>query len=91
MDNIIRVPPLLCVEIIFSEQSLREMQERTDDYLAMCVQAVWVIDPIRRRAFMPDADGILRPAAVELSVPGSPVRLGLDEIFSEFDDLASGR
>lgn len=90
-DSIIRVAPLLCVEIISGEQSTRDMQERTDDYLAMGVQAVWVIDPIRRRAFMPDAGGILRAAADELSVPGSPVRFGLDEIFSEFDDLASGR
>ena len=91
MDDVIRVPPLLCVEIISSEQSTRDMQERTDDYLAMGVRQVWIIDPVRRRAFMPDASGILRPQSGTLSVDGTLVRVPLADIFQEYDDLAAGR
>ena len=91
MDNIIRVPPLLCVEVLSSEQSLRDMQERTNDYLAMGVRQVWVLDPVRRSAFVPDPDGRLQPQTGVLTVPETNIQLGLDEIFLEFDDLAAGR
>ena len=90
-DAIIRTPPLLCVEIISSEQSLRDMQLRADDYLAMGVRQVWVIDPVRRSAFTPDFAGTLRPTESNLSVPGTPVELSLATIFEEFDNLALGR
>lgn len=91
MEDIIRTPPLLCVEIISSEQSLRDMQERTGDYLAMGVRQVWVIDPVRRRAFLPDAAGTLRPHDGDLSVSDTPIRLTLAGIFNEYDDLMAGR
>lgn len=90
-DAIVRVAPLLCVEIISSEQSLRDMQERTGDYLAMGVRGVWVIDPVRRRAFVPDASGRLQPHGNELMVADTDIRLALTDIFREFDDLAAGR
>ena len=72
MDDIIRVPPLLCVEIFSSEQSLRDMQERADDYRAMGVRQVWVIDPVRRRAFMADPAGTLQARSGSLIVPETP-------------------
>ena len=90
-DAIIRVPPLLCVEIISSEQSLRDMQERTDDYLGMGVRQVWVLDPVRRRAFVPDAGGQLQQQNGFLAVAETPIQLEIEKIFFEFDDLAAGR
>jgi Uma2 family endonuclease len=90
VDRIIVIPPILCVEIISSGQTIRQMQDRTDDYLAMGVRQVWVFDPILRQAFLPDSQGTLQPASGILSVKDTPIALPLDEIFREYDDLAAG-
>ena len=90
-DPIVRTPPILCVEVLSSGQTLRDMQERADDYLHMGVPQVWVIDPIRRQAFTPNAAGCLMPAGPTLQVEATPIHLELADLFREFDDLAAGR
>jgi Uma2 family endonuclease len=90
-DPIVHTPPILCVEIISSGQTLRPMQERTDDYLAMGVQQIWVLDPVRREAFIPDSNGALQPAPDTLNVAGTSIQLSWTEILREYDDLAAGR
>ncbi|ADW67110.1 Uma2 family endonuclease [Granulicella tundricola] len=90
-DPIVHIPPILCVEIISSGQTLRHMQERTDDYLAMGVQQVWVLDPVRREAFIPSPSGVLQPSPDNLNVSGTPIELSWTEILREYDDLAAGR
>ncbi len=91
MEDILRIPPLLCIEIVSSEQSLRDMQDRTDDYLAMGVRQVWVLDPIRRCAFVPGAGGQLQQHNRVLTVAETPIQLEIEKIFLEFDELAAGR
>jgi Uma2 family endonuclease len=51
-------PPFLCIEILSRGDSMYDVQERIDDYLAFGVQHVWVIDPRTRRAFEYTSDGI---------------------------------
>ncbi|MDQ6758931.1 MAG: Uma2 family endonuclease [Acidobacteriota bacterium] len=43
-------PPLICIEVLSKDDTLRGMQERVDDYLAFGVQNVWILDPVKRRA-----------------------------------------
>ena len=73
---IITEPPFLCVEILSPRDTMREMQQRVDDYLAFGVPYVWVIDPRTRRAFVHTAlgvreakDGVLRTESPEIRVP----------------------
>jgi len=47
--EILHSPPVLCIEILSRDDSMSEIQERVEDYLAMGVRAVWVVDPRRRR------------------------------------------
>jgi Uma2 family endonuclease len=49
-EQIVQTAPLLAVEVLSPEDRIAEMQDRVDDYLAMGVSAVWVIDPKKRRA-----------------------------------------
>jgi Uma2 family endonuclease len=74
--QIFRSPPFICIEILSREDSLEEMQERIDDYLAFGVPHVWVINPRKLRAFeytldgMREAkDGVLRAADSDVVVP----------------------
>jgi Uma2 family endonuclease len=76
VESIYRHAPLLCVEILSKDDSFASMMERLDDYLAMGVENVWVIDPRLRRGYRYTAeglleakDGILRTSNSELAVP----------------------
>ena len=73
---IITEPPFLCVEILSPRDSMQQMEQRIDDYLAFGVRYVWVVDPRTRRAFVHTAegareakDGVLRTESPEIRVP----------------------
>ena len=51
LEEIVRTPPLLCVEILSRNDAMSEMVQRIQDYFSMGVTAVWVIDPWNRKAF----------------------------------------
>src|SRR5689334_20398838 len=44
-EQIFTTPPFLCVEILSPEDRMSRVEERVDDYLAMGVRFVWVLDP----------------------------------------------
>jgi Uma2 family endonuclease len=76
IESIFRHPPFLCVEILSKDDSFETIVDRLDDYLAMGVPNIWVIDPRTRRGyrytaagFLTAQDGILRTSDPELSVP----------------------
>lgn len=86
-DRIVRTPPLLCIEILSSEDRMRKVQERIDDYARMGVRAIWIVDPWRRTAFAAGPDGILHEVRDRLSVEGTAISITVDEIFGELDRL----
>lgn len=86
-EPIVRTPPLLCVEILSRDDRMREIQDRVVDYLTMGVEAVWVIDPLRRRAFSATRDGSLQFEGERLEVSGTQIVIPVVEIFAELDDL----
>ena len=75
-------PPFLCIEVLSPEDRLSRVEERIDDYLAMGVPYVWLLDPKTRRAYTATAaeglreikGGVLRTENPALEVP-------LDQIF----------
>jgi Uma2 family endonuclease len=81
-EKILTKPPFLCIEILSPEDRLNRVKQRVDDYLAMGVPYVWVLDPATRCAFAvtPELgwrevkDGVLRTENPALEVP-------LEEIF----------
>ncbi len=82
-----RVAPLLCIEMLSWDDRMTEIQERVDDYFEMGVQAVWVVDPRRRKAFAAGSGGYLYPANTELTVEGTPIRVDVAEVFAELNEL----
>jgi Uma2 family endonuclease len=89
-EAIITVAPQLCIEILSRDQRMSEIEERAKDYLAMGVPMVWIVDPLRRTAFVSDASG-QRQVAEELTVPGTEIRVTLAEVFAELDELEAQR
>jgi len=90
-DPIVRTPPLICIEVLSPGDSRSEMQERVQDYLAMGVENIWLLDPVRRQAWVATANGNHEPADGEFAVPGTPIRIPLADIYQELDDMAAGR
>jgi len=89
-DPIVKLPPVLCVEVLSKDDSLNNMQQRVDDYLAMGVQHIWLIDPLLRLAYRASASGFER-ADHELHIPNMAVRVDLNSVFTRLDDLLAGR
>jgi Uma2 family endonuclease len=78
--RIIRSAPEVAVEVLSPEDRASDVQDKVDDYLSFGVQAVWIIDPVRQRAWIHTALGsheaigrILRNPSGDLEVPLSAV------------------
>jgi Uma2 family endonuclease len=78
--RIIRAAPEVAVEVLSPEARASAVQEKIDDYLAFDVKAVWIIDPVRQRAWVHTntgsqeaVDRVLRNPAGDLEVPLSAV------------------
>ena len=86
-EQIIRTAPMLCVEILSPEDTLRKMRRRSEDYFAMGVPYVWIFDPVGRVVTVCGADGsAYEQKTGALALPGSDVALDLGEMFSALDE-----
>ena len=86
-DPIVRVAPLLCIEILSKDDSLGELQERVDDYAGLGVQYIWAVDPWKRRGWLASTQGFLQPAGGILRIPSTPIQVSLAELFAELDEV----
>jgi Uma2 family endonuclease len=81
-EKIFTTPPFLCVEILSPEDRMSRVQDRIDDYFAMGVQNVWVVDPARRCAYYATANGDLnRVISGALRTTDPSLEVPLAEIF----------
>jgi len=51
-EQIFTKPPFICIEILSPEDRWPRIQQRIDDYLAMGVPYVWVLDPLTKTAYL---------------------------------------
>ena len=79
--DVLTEPPLLVIEILSPEDSYSDTQERAQDYRAMGVETVWIIDPKTRTGRM--CRGTEWIEASRLEVKGTPLFVDLLEIFRQ--------
>ena len=80
-EQVLTKPPFLCVEILSPEDRMSRLQDRIDDYFAMGVPNVWVVDPARRCAYEATAAGDLRRVTEVLCTNEPRFEVPLAEIF----------
>jgi Uma2 family endonuclease len=85
IEPIFRDPPLVCAEILSKDDTLLSVQDRVDDYLAFGVPNIWILDPVKRRAYVCSRKGFIEPESGILTVPNSPIQIPLKDLFSELD------
>jgi len=78
-------PPLIFIEILSKDDSLREMRERVDDYLTFSVPNVWILDPVLRKAYVCTKTGFQEPESGALEVAESAIRIQLSEVFAQLE------
>ncbi len=84
-ERILTRPPLLVIEIQSPEDTLRRTAEKAAEYLAFGVQHVWVIDPYARVGYRGTASGLELARSGELTIPETPIRIVLADLFAELD------
>ncbi|WP_419805044.1 Uma2 family endonuclease [Terriglobus sp.] len=82
---IIETTPLACIEVLSPEDRLSRIQDRIDDYTAMGVPNIWVVDPLDHAAWVANGRALQPVSTPELPVIGTPLVLNLTTLFAELD------
>ena len=85
-EQIIRTPPLLCIEILSPEDRMSRMREKVRDYLDLGVVEVWVVDAEARSIMICAGATTIEQTSGDLKVPETPVVLALADIFKVLDE-----
>jgi len=78
-------PPLLCIEVMSPEDRLSRTTKVLDDFAAMGVEHLWIIDPRDRVGYIYQAGGRLQQVEDRLAIPGTPIYLDLLQLFAALD------
>lgn len=84
-EQVPQTPPLLCIEILSPDDRLPRITKRLDDFAAMGVTNLWIIDPQQRIGYIYTSPDNLKLVADRLTIPESPIYLDLPAIFAELD------
>ena len=74
-------PPLLVIEIIFSDDSYSETQRLAQDYLAMGIPNIWILDPETETAR--SCEGKTWAEKTRLEIAGTPIYVDVNELFAK--------
>lgn len=79
--DVLTDPPLLVIEILSPDDTYSDTQERAQDYRALGVETVWIIDPKTRSGRM--CSGAEWVESQRLEVKGTPLYVNLPGIFNQ--------
>jgi len=85
VEQVTVTPQLLCIEVLSPEDRLPRMTKRMDDFAAMGVPNLWIIDPAQRIGYIYTPPDNLKIVTDRLAIPGTPIYLDLPALFAELD------
>jgi Uma2 family endonuclease len=68
-EQVLRTPPLVCIEILSPEDRWTRMCERISYYLAFGVRHVFLLDPDTRKAYLCTAEGMRKVKELRMDDP----------------------
>lgn len=86
-EAVLTKPPVAVIEVLSPEDRVSRYQERLDDYRAMGVGNIWVIDPMRHKAF-DCSQGGWQPVE-KLIIANSKVEIPMHSLWDKLDSLHS--
>jgi len=82
-EEVLTKPPFLCIEILSPDDRMSRVQVRINDFLAMGVPYVWVLDPATRQAYVATAaEGLREVKTGVLRTENPALELPLAEMFA---------
>jgi Uma2 family endonuclease len=84
-EQVTITPPLLCIEILSPEDRLSRTTKVLDDFAAMGVPNLWIIDLYQRIGYIYTSPGTLKLVADRLTTPETPIYLDLPTLFAALD------
>ncbi len=84
-EKIVTTLPLIAIEILSPEDTLRRAEEKAREYLRFGVPHVWVLDPYAQVAYRGTAGELERVPGGELTVPGTAIVVRATELFEKLD------
>ena len=86
-EQILRTPPILCIEVLSPEDTLRKMRRRVEDYFTLGVPHIWIFDFQLRNVTIchPDGADTLQSTG-NLTIPNTPISLPIAQIFAALDE-----
>ena len=84
-EQVTVTPPLLCIEVLSPEDRLPRLMKRMEDFVAMGVQNLWIVDPAQRLAYVYTSPDNLKLVTERLSIPETPIYLDLPALFAGLD------
>ena len=86
-DNVLReqirsTAPLIVIEILSLEDRWNRIIPRLDEFVAIGVEHVWILDPTDRAAYTYTPQGVKLVHETRLNLPDSPIHLDLPQIFA---------
>ena len=81
-EEIARVPPLLCIEVLSPEDTMTRTLVRVRDFLAMGVPEVWIVDPELRTIHVCAGSTLTQHHQGSLAIPQTPITVSIAEVFS---------
>jgi Uma2 family endonuclease len=82
-EDVLTAPPLCVIEILSPDDTYSKTWEKAQDYRKMGIKNIWLIDLGTRSGQASTSDGWRD--TMEFDIPGTPVRLGLVELFGRLD------
>ena len=86
-EQILRTPPLLCIEVLSPEDTLRKMRRRVEDYFTLGVPHIWIFDiQLRNVTICHPKDADTLQSTGNLTIPNTPISLPIAQIFAALDE-----
>jgi len=83
-------PPLIAIEIMSPEDTIRRAAKKAAEYLQFGIEYVWGIDPHARVAYRGVASGLDLVPGGELTVAETPILVRISELFEKLDRIRAG-
>lgn len=80
-DEIFRLPPHLCIEILSKDDTMEYMQEKIDDYLRFGVPYIWIINPKNRKGYIVTSEGMVEAKSGILETQDPSITVPLTALF----------
>jgi Uma2 family endonuclease len=84
-EQVTETPPLLCVEVMSPEDRLSRTTKVLDDFAAMGVEHLWIIDPRDRVGYIYQPGGRLQQVEDRMAIAGTSIYLDLVGLFAALD------